>query len=634
MPPRRKSPSSRPQGAAVPAAAVAAAERPVPPPVDVPYPGTIKLLVDASDTAQGIFRVHETIPVKAGELILLYPQWLPGKHSPTGPIDKLAELRVAAGGKPLAWTRLKYDVHAFRIDVPNGVKSIDVDFEYLSARGAGEGAVEMTDVMLNVVWDKASLYPAGHYTRGITVAASVKLPPGWQFGSALEKRSQSGGATHFKPVAYNTLVDSPIYAGLHFKRIDLAPDTTPPVHLDMVADAPKYLELTPQQLQAHRELVVQASRLFGSHHYDHYDFLLSLSDQLGGKGLEHKQSSEDGVRADFFSEWAHNAARRDLLAHEYTHSWNGKFRRPADLWTPNFNVPMGDSLLWVYEGQTQYWGYVLTARAGLWSADEYRQALALIAARYERNRPGFAWRPIADTTNDPTIARRAALPYRNWQMSEEYYNAGQLLWLAVDAKLRSLSRGRKSLDDFARAFFGIDDGSRVTRTYVFDDVAAALNRVAKHDWAAWLHARVHAHRPPLEGIAAAGWKLVYTDTQSEFEKQLAHRYHFQPGFMFSLGIAVAKDGRIGDVRRDSAAFKAGVTSGSTLIAVDGLAYRPVVLADAITVAKHRKAPIELLLKYQDRYRSVPVDYHAGLQHPRLERIPDAPDYLTRIIQAK
>ncbi len=634
MPPRRKSPAPRPQAVAAPPAAIAAAERPVPPPVDVPYPGTIKLLVDASDTAQGIFRVHETLPVAPGALILLYPQWLPGKHSPTGPIDKLAGLAISAGGRPLAWTRLQYDVHAFRIEVPAGVKSINVDFEYLSARSPGEGPVEMTDLMVNVVWDKASLYPAGHYTRGITVAASVKLPAGWRFGSALERRAQARGVVHFKPVAYNTLVDSPVYAGKYFKRLELAPGVTPPVYLDLVADAPKYLALTPQQLAAHRELVSQAYRLYRSHHYAHYDFLLSLSDHLGGKGLEHKQSSEDGVRADYFTEWAHNAARRDLLAHEYTHSWNGKFRRPADLWTPNFNVPMGASLLWVYEGQTQYWGYVLTARAGLWSADEYRQALALIAARYERNRPGFDWRPIADTTNDPASTRRAALPYRNWQMSEEYYNAGQLLWLAVDTKLRALSRGRKSLDDFAHAFFGVDDGSRVTRTYVFDDVVAALNRVARHDWAAYLNARVNAHRPPLEGIEASGWKLVYTDRQSEFEKQLAQRYHFRPGFMFSLGIAVAKDGRIGDVRRDSAAFKAGVTSGATLVAVDGMAYRPEVLADAITLAKGGKAPIELLLKYQDRYRTVPVAYHAGLQHPHLERLPGAPDYLSRIIRPK
>jgi predicted metalloprotease with PDZ domain len=606
----------------------------VPAPVDAPYPGVIRIHVDASDTTQGIFRVRQTIPVRAGALYLLYPQWLPGKHSPTGPIDKLAGLTLTAGGKPLAWTRLKYDVHAFRIEVPRGVKAIKVAFQYLSARSRGEGPIEMTADMLNLVWDKMSLYPAGHCTRGITFAPSVTLPAGWQFGTALETRSRRGATATFHPVAYNTLVDSPMYAGRHFRLLDLDPGAKVPVRAALVADAPKYLAVTPGQLQLHRNLVTQAYKLFGSRHYDHYDFLVSLSDQLSPKGLEHHQSSEDGVNADYFIEWKRNAARRDLLAHEYTHSWNGKFRRPADLWTPNFNVPMGGSLLWVYEGQTQYWGYVLTARAGLWSPDEYRQALALLAARYDRNRPGFAWRDIADTTHDPVIARRAALAYRNWQMSEEYYNAGQLLWLAVDTKIRALTHGRRSLDHFARAFFGVDDGSRVTRTYVLADVVAALDRVVHHDWVRFLRARANANRPPLDGIAASGWKLVYTDKQSDFEKQLAHRYHVEPGFMLSIGLSVGKGGEITDVRWDGPAFKAGVNSGATLVAVNGWAFKPEALADAITVAKDSKAPIELLLKYQDRYRSVAVDYHGGVQHPHLECVAGKPDYLSAIIRAK
>jgi predicted metalloprotease with PDZ domain len=478
---------------------------------DVPYPGTISLHVDASDTGQGIFRVHESIPVKPGMLTLLYPQWIPGDHSPTGPIAMLAGLRLSANGQALAWKRDEFDVYAFNVEIPAGVSKLDADFQYLSSR-SDDASFEITDRMMDMAWTAMSLYPAGYYTRGITVAPSVTLPHGWQFGTALETASQAGDTVQFKPLSYENLADSPIYAGRYFKRVDLAPGAATPVHLDLVVDDPKQMEITPQQLQAHRALVVQANKLFGSHHYDHYDFLLSLSDQLAGNGTEHHQSSENGLGVDYFTGWAGNATGRDLLAHEYTHSWNGKFRRPADLWTPDLNVPMGDSLLWVYEGQTQFWGYVLTARSGLWSRQQFLDALAIDAAKYERDRPGFAWRTIEDTTNDPTAARRRGLPFRSWQMSEEYYSGGAMVWLAADAKLRELSGGRKSLDDFARAFFGVDDGSHVPKTYAFDDVVAALNGVAPYDWAAFLKGYVARLDPPLlDGLKASGWKLVYTD---------------------------------------------------------------------------------------------------------------------------
>src|SRR5581483_5054598 len=436
----------------------------IPPPKDTAYPGTIQIAVDASDTAQGIFRVHEVVPVHGRDLTLLYPQWIPGNHSPTGPIAMVAGLTITADGKAVSWKRDEYDVYAFHVSVPSGVSALNVDFQYLSGRSGFE-RIQMTGEMLSLEWNDVSLYPAGHYSRDITFAPSVTLPHGWQFGTALETASQSGDTTTFKPVTFNTLVDSPMYAGVYFKRVDLDPNRTLPVHPDIVADTPKDLEMTPEQVQVHRNLVTQAFRLYGSHHFDHYDFLYSLSDQLSGNGLEHHRSSEDGTRANYLVDWNNSAPGRDLLAHEFTHSWNGKFRRPADLWTPNFNVPMGDSLLWVYEGQTEYWGYVLTARSGMWTADQFHDALALIAANYEGNRPGFEWRTIEDTTNDPTAARRQPLPYRSWQMSEEYYSAGQLVWLEVDAKIRSLTGDRKSLDTFAGRFFGVDNGSFVTKTY-------------------------------------------------------------------------------------------------------------------------------------------------------------------------
>ena len=604
---------------------------------DTPYPGTIAIHVDASDTSQGIFRVYETIPVEAGALTLFYPQWIPGNHSPNGPIAMLAGLKFSAGGKPLTWMRDKYDVYTFHLDVPTGVSSIDADFQYLSGRTGNDGSIEMTGNMLDLAWSEMSLYPAGHYTRGITFAPSVTLPSGWQFGTALEQASQSGDTTTFKPLTYNTLVDAPIYAGRYFKRVDLNPGDKAPVHMDVVADTPKELEMTPQQLQAHRALVTQALTLFGSHHYDHYDFLFSVSDELSGNGLEHHQSSENGLDADYFTNWDDSAPGRDLLAHEYTHSWNGKFRRPADLWTPNFNVPMGDSLLWVYEGQTEYWGVVLTTRAGMWSPEQFRDALAMTAANYDRNRVGFEWRTLQDTTNDPTAAERTALPYRSWQMSEEYYSAGQMLWLAVDAHIRALTHNSKSLDDFAHAFFGVDNGSFVTKTYTFDDVVAALNGVAKDDWASFLRSRVDAHKPPLDGIEGTGWKLVYTDQKSAYEKLYdsqseSSRHLFN--FTWSIGLTMDKHGLINDTRWNGPAFKAGVSTGSTLVAVNGHAYTTDALQDAITAAKTSKAPIQLLLKYQDEYRTVSVDYHDGQQYPHLVRVPGTPDYLSQIIAAR
>jgi predicted metalloprotease with PDZ domain len=606
----------------------------VPAPQDRPYPGTVSLHVDANDTAQGIFRVRETLPVKAGALTLLYPQWIPGDHSPTGPINMLAGLKLSANGKPLAWKRDEYNVYAFHVDVPEGVASIEASFQYLSGRTDSEG-FEMTDRMMDMEWSKVVLYPAGYFSRDIRFAPSVTLPSGWQFGSALETASQSGDTTLFKPVTLNNLVDSPIYAGEYFKRVDLNPGGDAPVHLDLVADDPKYLAMTPQQLNVHRALVSQAVKLFGSHHYDHYDFLFSLSDQLSGNGTEHHQSSENGLGADYFTAWNEAAPDRDLLPHEYTHSWNGKFRRPADLWTPNFNVPMGDSLLWVYEGQTQYWGFVLTARSGMWTPQQFRDALAMVAANYERNRAGFQWRTLEDTTNDPTAARRSSLPYRSWQMSEEYYSGGQMMWLEVDAKLRALTHDRKSLDDFAHSFFGVDNGSYVTKPYTFDELVSALNGVAPYDWAHFLRARVDTLNPPLQnGLAATGWKLVYTDQESEYEKQYdsrpqSSRHLFN--FAWSIGLTMNEGGQVNDVRWDGPAFKAGVSTGATLVAVNGQNYSTDVLKSAITAAKTGKQPIRLLLKYQGGYRTVAVDYHEGLQYPHLVRVEGTPDYLSQII---
>jgi len=603
----------------------------IPPPADTPYAGTLKLHVDATDLDHRIFRAHEEIPAKPGALTLLYPQWLPGNHAPRGPIDKLAGLVIRANGKTLPWRRDPENVYAFHVDVPEGASAIEAEFQFLSPLDTGQGRVVMTPDMLNLQWNAVALYPAGHNASQVQIAASASLPSGWEFATALERDgAASEGKIDFKPVDFATLVDSPMFAGRYFKRIDLDPGAKVPVHLNIVADEAKYLEIKPDQLKVHQDLIKQAYKLYGSQHYNHYDFLFALSNKLSGIGLEHHRSSENGVAAEYFTDWSKQAAERDLLAHEYTHSWNGKFRRPADLATPNFNVPMGDTLLWAYEGQTQYWGNVLAARSGLHSAEQARDGLALVVANYADNRPGFSWRNVQDTTNDPTIAQRRPLPYRNYQLSEDYYSAGALVWLAVDAKLRELSHEKKSLDDFARAFFGVDNGDWKVKTYTFDDVATTLNGIVPHDWATFLRERVDANAPPLDGLAAAGWKLVYTDKPSDYQKN-AEGASKTNNFAASIGLMLAQDGgRITDVRWNGPAFKAGIAPGGMLVAVNGREYKSERLVDALKEAKGNNAPIELLIKSGDLYKTFRVDYREGLKYPHLERIPGTVDRLSAI----
>jgi predicted metalloprotease with PDZ domain len=600
---------------------------PIPAPQDKPYPGTIRLSVDATDLQHAIFRVHETIPIaQSGSVTLLYPKWLPGNHGPTGPIDKLAGLEIRADGQRLAWKRDVVDVYAFHVNVPKGAAALDVDFQFVSPVANNEGRVVMTPEMLDLQWNAVALYPAGYYSRQILVEPSVKLPSGWQFGTALEAASSDNGVTTFKPVAFNTLVDSPMFAGHYFERVDLDPGAKVPVHMDVVADRADELVISPAQLQAHRNLVTQAYKVFGSHHYDHYDFLLGLSDVMSGIGLEHHRSSEDATTGKYFKDWDTTTAARDLLSHEYTHSWNGKFRRPADLWTPNFNVPMRDSLLWVYEGQTEYWGKVLAPRAGLWTKQQALDAIALDAATYQ-NRIGRQWRPLQDTTNDPITTMRRPIPWRSWQRSEDYYVEGELIWLDADTLIRQKTGGKKSMDDFAHAFFGINDGSYVTVTYTFGDVVKALNSVLPYDWAKFLITRLDGNGPaPLDGITRGGYKLVYTDKPSDFTKSVEHTRK-STDLLFSLGVIIDHSGVLSEVMWNGPAFNAGATVGATIVAVNGIAYDSDLLKDAITDARSGSAPIELLLKRGDRYETISVNYHGGLRYPRLERLPNSPALL-------
>ena len=609
---------------------------PIAAPVDMPYPGTIQIRVDATDIERHIFTIHETIPVRGGQpIVLLYPQWWPGHHSPVGRADMLLGLVVHAGGARVEWVRDPVNVFAFHVNVPAGAAALDIDAQFTSAVEANEGRIVMTPEMLSLQWTSATIYPAGFFARRITVEPSVRLPEGWQFATALETQSTAAGTTTFKPVSLETLIDSPIIAGRYFKQLDLDPGAVAPVRLDIVADRPDLLEVKPEQLAAHQALVQQAYKLFGAHHYGHYDFLFSLTDHLGGIGLEHHQSSEDGAIPGYFTDWERSADTRNDLPHEFAHSWNGKFRRPADLWTPNFNVPMRDSLLWVYEGQTQYWGYVLEARSGLMTKQQALDALAATAAAYDAGRPGREWKTLADTTNDPIDAMRRPLPWRSWGRSEDYYSEGQMIWLDADTLIREKSRDQRSLDDFARAFFGIHDGSFAIETYTFDDVVAALTKVEPYDWASFLRARLEGHGPgaPLDGLKRGGYALVYSDTPTDYWRASETR-RGATDLTYSLGLALARDGRITDVLWDGPAFKLGITIGGQLGAVNNVTYTADVIKDAIGTAKSSTTPIEILVKIGDRYRTVHFDYHGGLRYPRLERVATTPARLDQIFAAR
>ena len=608
---------------------------PLPPPIvapaDTPYPGTIELAVDLTDNARRVISVHESIPVEGSELTLLYPQWIPGNHSPTGPISKLSGLFVTAGGKHIPWLRDRVNVYAFHVEVPSGVHTLEVDFQYLSPVRPNEGRIQISNEIADLDWNDVLMYPAGHFSRQITFATSLKLPEGWKYATALDTASQKGNTIHFKNTTLNTLVDSPLYAGSHYKRVDLSSSADNKVYLDVFADAEQDLAITPEQLELHRKLVAEAAKLYASRHYDHYDFLLLLSDKVGGVGLEHHQSSEDGHGHDYFTNWTGGVRGRDLLGHEYSHSWDGKFRRPADLWTPNFNVPMQDDLLWVYEGMTQYWGNVLTARSGMRDTSDTRDVFAITAANFDIS-PGRDWRPLVDTTNQPTISQRSPVSWVTWQRPEDYYTEGMLIWLDADTKIRELSGDKKSLDDFAKLFFGVNNGSYITKTYTLDDVIAALNAVQPYDWATFLRTRVYelAPKTPKDGITRGGYKLVYDDNEPAWIKE-GQAASPAVNFSTSLGMTVGREGVLGGVWWDSPAFKAGVTPDMQLGAVNGHAYTPDVLRAAIVAAEQTKTPLQLLFKRGDQFETIAIDYHGGLRYPHLERVPGTPDRLDAIL---
>ncbi len=595
-------------------------------------PGPVALTVSLPDPGQKLLYVHEVMPVEPGALTLYYPKWIPGDHSPDGPIGDIMGLEFTAGGKRIAWRRDGLDRFMFHVDLPAGVQRLGIRFQFPSRD-------RVTSNLLDLTWDQVALYRAGFPTRDQMFRPALVIPADWQYGTALQADKREGKRITFKPVPFNTLVDSPVIAGRYFRKVDLTPrGSSVSRWLDMVGDDAAAIAISDTQTADFRHLIEQAQALFRSHHYGSYHLLLTLSDHTSVGGLEHHQSSDDRARGGtrMFADADHFMLDASLLPHEYTHSWNGKFMRPAGLWQPDFERPEHTKLLWVYEGLTVYLGDLLTARSGLWSPRVWREVVAYRAAGMAY-RTGREWRPLADTA----VAVDYAAPdaWANWRRQNDFYPEGELLWLAVDMKIRSLSHDRRSIDDFARAFYGIDDGSFATHTYDFEDVVAALDKVQPYDWAGFLRGWVEGtgdQVPLLSGIEASGWRLAYTDKPSGYQDALEHVGMGElegKGInqMFSVGMFVANSGKVVDVLWKGPAFKAGLAPGMTLVSIDGHAFSAQALGDAIVAAQRSGKPLHIRARSDGALNVYEVDYTGGLKYPHLVREPGKTDFLKRIL---
>jgi len=596
-------------------------------------PGPIKLAVDATDAPKKIFHVKETIPVQPGPVSLSYPKWIPGEHGPTGPVTDLAGLHITAIGKPVEWERDPVDMYAIHLRAPEGARSLDVSFDFLSAAApvGFSSAASCTQELLLHSWNQTLLYPSGVASDALTFEASLKLPPGWKYGTALPVASESGGLIRFAPATLTTLVDSPVLAGANFRRVDLAPGATPHEYLDMACDSRAGLAIPEDQARHMRQLMAEASALFGARHFREYHFLLSLSDYVAHFGLEHHESSDDRSWERMWIDDDERVSSSNLLPHELVHSWNGKYRRPAGLATTDYQQPMQGELLWVYEGLTQYLGFVLGARSGLRTPQQARENLALSAAALD-NEPGRTWRPLVDTAVEAQLLYNAANEYDSWRRGTDFYNEGLLIWLEADATIRKLTNNQSSMDDFCQRFHGKPSSGPKIVPYTYEDVVKTMNEVAPHDWNAFFQERLRSLSPraPMGGIVGSGWKLVYVDSIPPYQKSLAGAQKYVD-LRFSLGMILKeKDGEIRDVMPGTPAAKAGVQPGAMLVAVNGRHWSKDVLLDAVKATRDG-GPLELLVDNGEFYRTCKLEYRGGPRYPQLVRAA-GPDRLSEILK--
>ena len=610
----------------------------------------ITLSVDLTEAPRRILHATEVMPVTAGPLTLVYPKWIPGEHGPTGPIENLAGLVITAGGQRVEWQRDKVDMFAFHLTVPQGATTLEVKLDFLTPGGTpgfSSGASTSANLAL-LSWNSVVLYPEGAKASEVMIRPSVTTPATWKYGTALELVSSTGGglsgitsteadektASTFKTVSLEQLVDSPVLAGRWFKEVALAPEISPKHYLDMAADGPEDLELSKEHVEEFSKLVRETGALYKSRHYGSYHFLVTLSDQVAHFGLEHHQSSDDRVNEKTFTDEARFTVDGSLLPHEFTHSWNGKYRRPAGLATDNYQKPMEGDLLWVYEGLTEYLGDVLAARSGIWSAEQYRGYLAVSAAEMD-TRPGRTWRNIQDTaTAAQVLGAGGSSEWNNWRLSLDYYPEGELLWLDVDTTIREKTKGKKSLNDFVAAFHGLG-GSTPPKVvpYTFADVAAGLNAVVPNDWAGFLRERLDSHEAhaPLGGIARGGYKLEYVDSSNVYAKSM-EAITETANFWYSVGLDVSKSGTVYDVLKDGPADKAAMAPGMKIDAVNGRSFTPDLLKAALREARGKGPAISLITENTGYFKVITIDYHGGERYPFLERVEETPDRLDEILK--
>ncbi len=596
----------------------------------------VKLSVDASDATRRLFHAKLAFPVKPGPLTLLYPQWIPGEHGPTGPIADIVGLKITAGDKTVPWKRDSVNMYAFHMDVPAGASTLDVSLDFISPpdTGAFSAGGSATSELAVLNWNHLLLYPEGTPTDQLNYQASLRVPRGWRYGTALPIASETGDTIQFKPSSLTTLIDSPILAGTHFKTVDLSPGETPPHYLHIAGDSERATEITPEEIAHYRNLVKETGALFGARHYRGYHFLLTLSDHVAHFGLEHHESSDDRVGERSLVDDNPRKLTAGLLPHEFVHSWNGKYRRPAGLATPDFEKPMKGDLLWVYEGLTEYLGEILTPRSGLSTPQDFLDSLAGTAASLDHS-AGRAWRPLEDTAIAAQILYGGRADYADYRRGVDYYPEGTLIWLDADVLIRQLSDGKRSLDDFVHAFHGGPNGPPAVKPYTFDDIVAGLNAVQPHNWAEFLNTRLKSTAPhaPLGGITGGGWKLIYNNVRSDLWKAAEEERKFAD-LSYSMGFKVKEDGTITDVHLGTRAQKAGVAPDVKLIAVNGRQFTATVLRESVQAATKTTEPIELLVKDGEYYKTYRVDYHEGEKYPHLERDAAKPDLISAVIKAR
>jgi len=615
-----------------------------------PLTPVASLSVDASDAPRKIFHARVTLPAHTGDTVYVYPKWIPGEHGPTGPVDDIAGMKFTAGGRTLTWHRDDVDMFAFHVEVPPGIAQVEAAFDYLSpadASGFSSGA-SASAKMTVVSWNQVLLYPANTASDKVMFQASLKLPAGWKFGTALPVTSQNGDSVQFQQVTLTTLVDSPVITGVYYKAVQLTPGQTPSHEIDMAADSAAALEMTPETLSHYKQLIAETGALYGSRHYRDYHFLLSLSDYVAHFGLEHHESSDDRVAEHTLTDPSERRLEASLLPHEMTHSWNGKYRRPAGLSTPSYQEPMKGELLWVYEGLTEYLGDVLAARSGLWTPEEYRDNLAHVAAYLgPAGRPGRTWRPLVDTTTAAQLLYNAPGSWASWRRGVDFYDEGELIWLDADVTIRQLSGGKKSLDDFVKLFHGpgsMSPGSTTgpggvvlgppeLKPYTFDDVVNAMNQVVANDWRKFFNDRLTSlsAQAPLGGVENGGYRLMYDDKPGELA-QAGEESRHSIDLTFSLGLTLNETGAVVDSVIGGPGYRAGVGPGMRVVAVNGRKYSSGVLNDAL--AAKDNAGIELLIENAEYYKTVKIDYHDGKRYPHLVRDAGKADVIAEIIKQR